>query len=354
MRFFLPGVFATLLSLLLIACDGSNAAPGPAGTPTDAATPTAKDIVASSTLVPPEPTHTTATSTPDTGCTDPYPDGAPYEPTPGEPLKLVPTGNPGPVSSDPYPYVAPRRDTDLERIVDTVLGEDSDRFSLVIKDLASGSGFQQAPERVFYAASLYKTWVMVEAFNQQASALLSWDETYVTTDYYESWGLNPGELQACESVTAMEAMLRMMGQTDNVAANMLLDRVGSVNTNRSLESLGMVTSGLLGDNSLPTTARDMALLLEAIHEGALGEGAGQEMLTLLKSEAINDRIPALLPAGNEVAHKTGNWENATHDAGIVFSAGATYLMVVLSDYGYTEPGAALTAELSRAVYDYYN
>ena len=52
--------------------------------------------------------------------------------------------------------------------------------------------------------------------------------------------------------------------------------------------------------------------------------------------------------------KTGNWEDATHDAGIVFSADATYIIVALTDFGYFDDGAMPIAELSLAVHDYYN
>jgi beta-lactamase class A len=78
------------------------------------------------------------------------------------------------------------------------------------------------------------------------------------------------------------------------------------------------------------------------------------MAGLLLSQTVNDRIPALLPAGTRVAHKTGNWSNATHDAGIVFSPAGSYVIVVLTDYGYNVDGASRIARLSRTVYDYYN
>jgi beta-lactamase class A len=51
-----------------------------------------------------------------------------------------------------------------------------------------------------------------------------------------------------------------------------------------------------------------------------------------------------------VAHKTGNWSNATHDAGIVYAPGATYVIAILSDKSYE---TELTAKVSRTVYEYY-
>ena len=57
------------------------------------------------------------------------------------------------------------------------------------------------------------------------------------------------------------------------------------------------------------------------------------------------------PAGTVVPHKNGNQVNATHDTGVVVSPDATYVAVVLSDYGFTEGGASRIARISRDVYD---
>jgi beta-lactamase class A len=245
-------------------------------------------------------------------------------------------------------------DPALERVVrDNIKGEE-EHFAVVVKDLADGSGVAIAPDRVFYAASLFKTWVMLEAINQRDAGLLSFDETYLVSDYYFGLSLNSGEAGACEPVSLGDAISRMLSYSDNVAANVLFDRVGAGNMNTSLTGLGLATSGFI-DGSLPTNAADMALLLEAIARGgAVSPAASNEMLSLLTSESIDDRVPALLPGGTQVAHKTGSWESATHDAAVVFSPAAEYVIVVLTDYGYTDNAAERIARLSRAIYDHHN
>ncbi len=287
-------------------------------------------------------------------CPDPYPQGAPHEPEPGEPIRLRPTGSPPALQAyHPMPF---ERDGALERVVRRSVGEERERFAVVVKNLADGRGALLAPDRKLYAASLFKVWVMLEAYHQESAGLLDFQESYVVSDYYGGeFGLNPGELAVCERVTLGEALAAMIGVSDNVAANMLLDRVGSGNVNAMLSGLGLAVSGVPVDGSLPTTAAEMALLLEAIaRRSAIGEEASEEMLALLQTQGIDDRLPALLPAGTAVAHKTGNWASATHDAGIVFSPEATYVIVVLTDFGFDEDGATPIARLSRAVYDYYN
>ncbi len=346
-------LLSAVVVLLAFACSsGSPSVVAPIRTlttvPGATPAPTQRSEVASSTLVPP-----VRTITAEPPCNDPYVDGAPYVPTPGFPIHLLPQGEHSPLEA--YDVEPPVHDARLQQVVVTSLGDEADRVAVVIKNLDDGSGIMLDPDRDFYAASLYKTWVMLEAFNQQDAALLDWHELYIVSEYYESFGLNLGELQACDVVTLGDVLDRMMGRTDNVAANILLERVGAGNINRTLRSLGLSVTGFVDEERLPTTAREMALLLEAIYEGeAINEAASEQMLEALGTESIDDRIPALLPPGTQVAHKTGNWKDATHDAGIVLSEDATYIIVVLTDFGYFDDGATLIAELSLAVHDYYN
>jgi beta-lactamase class A len=83
---------------------------------------------------------------------------------------------------------------------------------------------------------------------------------------------------------------------------------------------------------------------------AVGRKADGEMIAVLKRQKFNDGIPAGLPSGVAVAHKTGNITRIHHDAGIVY-ARRPYAIVILVR-GIQEPkeSAALIAALSRIVY----
>ncbi len=55
------------------------------------------------------------------------------------------------------------------------------------------------------------------------------------------------------------------------------------------------------------------------------------MLAILEAQEFNELIPAGLPPGTRVAHKTGSITGIVHDAAIVFPAGrAPYVLVVLT------------------------
>jgi beta-lactamase class A len=77
------------------------------------------------------------------------------------------------------------------------------------------------------------------------------------------------------------------------------------------------------------------------------------MLAILARQEFNEGIPAGVPPGTRVAHKTG-WvgEVVYHDAAIVYPAhGAAYVLTVLTG-GIKEDSVAhnLVADLSRMVY----
>ncbi len=78
------------------------------------------------------------------------------------------------------------------------------------------------------------------------------------------------------------------------------------------------------------------------------------MRHILLRQEFNDRIPAGLPPGTPVAHKTGEITAVAHDAAIVYPEGrAPYVLVVLTR-GVRDPkiSAVLAADISRLVYEH--
>jgi len=340
----------------IFACSVSASTQHPAAAPSPppmTSTPTATTTFAPTRTLTPAPGPTAGAATLPDRCPDPYPDGVPYAVSPGQTIHLRPTGVPQPIARyEPVPLVS---DPALETVIRNALGQDIDHYGVVVKRLDDGAGAAINPGGVYYAASLFKVWVMVEAFQQEAGGLLSPDEQYVVSDYYAGLSLNPDEVALCSHVTAEEALQAMMRVSDNVAANMMLERVGTANTNNMLRQFGLAVSGVQNGGDVYTTANGMELVLEAIaRHQAVSPEASDEMLALLASETLDSRIPALLPPGTRIAHKTGSWDNATNDAGIAYSPNATYVIVVLSDLGYDADADSEIAGLSRAVYEYFN
>jgi beta-lactamase class A len=344
---------ALLLAACGVAIDEPIEEDGPAMTPTPRST---------AEVVRPTPGASGSPSAPSTEI-----DPSCLELTPDEPVangtQLLPDGSlrpPGP-APDPPPFQPLPFATDqaLGSRIRNVLGQDIESYAVVVKNLADGSGVSINADRSFYAASIFKVTVMFEVFHLRSLGLLSFDERLLVTPYYAGFDLGTLPVEVCQTLGIGEALAYMMSVSDNASAVLLQDRVGAGNVNRAMAALGLKSTRLL-EEDLPVTAGDMALLLEAIARGeAVDEAASQEMVNLLTSEEIDNGLRVALPEGALVAHKTGNWSNATHDVGIVYSPasassaepGATYVIAILSDRAYE---TALIQEVSRVVWEYYN
>ncbi len=281
-------------------------------------------------------------------------------PAPAPPIRIAhaieipplpsPTTARSPAPSPP----ARRADPTLEGRIRDRLGANASHYAVVIENLGDGRRVAIDSDRVFYAASLFKIEVMYEIFRQREVGILNFGEEYVASDYYSSFDLGPHLVAPCARVSVRDLLAAMMSVSDNVAAVMLQDRAGAGNVNDAMMALGLGQTRLKEDGSLPATAGDMARLVDAIARGeAVSRDASKEMADLMATEELDDRIPAELPDGTRVEHKTANWDNATHDAGIVHGKKGTYVMVLMSDRGSGGDDARVEADIARIAFDYF-
>ena len=135
--------------------------------------------------------------------------------------------------------------------------------------------------------------------------------------------------------------------------------------NRTMRSLGAqriqvlrgVEDGKAFERGLnnTTTARDLAIILQAIEEGrAASPAATREMLAILLAQEFNEKIPAGLPPGTRVAHKTGEITAVSHDAAIVFLSGRRPYVLVVLTRGIADgnKSSKLIADLSALIYEH--
>ncbi len=122
---------------------------------------------------------------------------------------------------------------------------------------------------------------------------------------------------------------------------------------------------------IQTTAEDIGILFSMIYYCAQGQGGTllavyaeqvsqsecQELLNYLSQNKIGSLIEEGVPQETAVAHRHG-WISDTHgDAGIVFSPGASYVIVQIlyqPDWLEWAVSSPLLAEISRATYNFFN
>jgi beta-lactamase class A len=164
----------------------------------------------------------------------------------------------------------------------------------------------------------------------------------------------------------IDTLMRLMiTRSSNFATNTLITLVGAPAVTATMRSLGAsriqvlrgVEDGKAFDKGLNNTitARDLATILRAIEEGkAASPDATREMREILLAQEFNERIPAGLPSGVRVAHKTGDITAIAHDAAIVYPPGRKPYVLVVLTRGITESKRSdkLIADLSTLIYEH--
>ncbi len=210
--------------------------------------------------------------------------------------------------------------------------------SVEVVDPRSAARFAWDEDRVVPAASLYKLGVMIEAYREDASGLISLDLT--TVDILDDdMGDDDYITPPGTTLVVRDAVERMITLSDNSSARALVRTLDAHRINDTLAGLGLrntkINTGLPpAEQTAPyntTTARDVMRLFLAMYRGtAVSAAASEDMLTVLARQQVNDRLPAGLPDGTVIAHKTGDLDGVAHDAGLIYTPAGPRIAVVLA------------------------
>jgi beta-lactamase class A len=225
-------------------------------------------------------------------------------------------------------------DPELLAAVEQALGEAVDHFGVVVVRLSDGKSAELNPHQVYYAASLFKLPILYEAAREISAGTLDVDSRLQLTeeDLNEDLG-TLGEVDIGEDGTVLvsEALRAMVTLSDNTSAVALFHRLGGAVIDATLRGVGIEMTSV-NTEELPTTASDMARIMEVIVRGeGLSDAATEMARSLLLAQGTRTGIPAGIPRGVAVGNKTGNWEGVTHDVAFVEAPGGTYVITVLSD-----------------------
>jgi beta-lactamase class A len=269
----------------------------------------------------------------------------------------VPVATEPEATAEPTPsvvaFTAPSATWDdprLEQIVEHALAPYQGSYAVVVTRLSDGRSAAYRADEVFYAASTFKLAVLYEAERRLSEGLLSLDDRLQLTDgdYAEDLG-TAAELNtdAAGTISIGDALFAMITISDNTTAVALLHRFGGGAIDATLTGLGLRQTSV-NTEELPTTANDMALLMQALLTGPeLSTDAHAHARALLVQQETREGVPSVLPEGVASGNKTGTWPGSTHDVAFVDAPGGVYVIAVLTDGSWDwQP----IADVSAAVY----
>lgn len=245
-------------------------------------------------------------------------------------------------------------------------------------DLETGQSVSINEDSVFHAASTMKIPVMIEVLRRAQSGAFALDQGVLLVNQFASivdgspYSMDPSEdsdsalyARVGERVPVRDLMRRMITRSSNLATNQLIALVGADRVTSTARTLGanrmQVLRGVEDQKAFDrgmintTTSADLSALLSAIERGqALSPASSDEMRDILLAQEHNDKIPAGLPPGTRVAHKTGEITAVSHDAAVVYPSNRKpYILVVLTKgLRDSKASGALIADISRLVYSH--
>jgi beta-lactamase class A len=255
-----------------------------------------------------------------------------------------------------------------------------------LKHLRTGASAQRHGDVIVPSASTRKIAIMMTALKAVHDGKLALDQP-VTIDakYQDNDSGTFQHLQPGFTIQFRDALVMMIIVSDNTCTGTVVDMLGLDQINAFSRSIGM--RGTTHRYGLPpkldrdhaveatnaTTPADIGMLLDLILQGTRDAEVAARLgctpklcqlgLDILSWQKLSWRLPAYLPYGTKVAHKTGRGTQGrnNNDAGIIFQGDQPrFILSVFTEHvplampnglpGYTVAGQHI-ARLCRTCYD---
>ena len=236
-----------------------------------------------------------------------------------------------------------------------------------IADLETGAEFHYHADRWFHAASTIKVAILVGVFGAIfRGELLPQSRVHVRNRFLSAYDGSPYRVrldrdanpdvhrEVGRTLRVSELADAMITTSSNLATNLLLDLVGLDVLQRTLDGFGLegidLRRGVEDEKAFQAgisnriTANGLVGLLRLIgEERAFSPELSRQMVNVLLGQQFNSGIPAGLPRGARVAHKTGEISTIAHDAGLVYLPNRRpYALAVLTEWEPSTTGRSAT------------
>ena len=253
----------------------------------------------------------------------------------------------------------------LERNIPGRINNFNGIAGIVIKDLKRGYALSVNENIPLPSASLVKIPIMAACFYAASEGKINLKSYLMLKSNTKVTGSGILKNYPAGTQVTIEKLIHIMiAESDNTASNMLIELLGFDYLNDTFKKLGLNNSNIVrkmmdfqsrrqGRENY-TTAADMAYILEQMYRGKfLNRETSLKCIDILKDQRMHDRIPARLPSGTPVAHKTGLERGICHDVGIIFTPKGDILICALTRHK-SKTSRAAKNFISYVAQDAYN
>lgn len=252
-------------------------------------------------------------------------------------------------------------------------------IAVALHDLETGFDLRYNEHRWFHAASTIKVPILLGAFAAiDRGELLPHSRVHVRNRFLSIVENIPFRVESDRDANSVvhnaigkmmrvdELAYHMITTSSNLATNLLLGVIGPDAVNQTLRELDVdegielrrgVEDELAFEKDINNrvTAEGLLRILVMLAEGkAFSPALSRRMMDILHGQEFNQGIPARLPKGARVAHKTGEISTVAHDAGVVYlPKRKPYVLVILTEWDAAATGRSRTiAAISHAIFEF--
>ena len=251
-------------------------------------------------------------------------------------------------------------------------------IAVALHDSETGFELHYHADRWFHAASTIKVPILLGVFAAiDRGELLPHSRVHVRNRFLSVVEDIPFRVESSRDSNAAvhnaigkmmrvdELAYHMITTSSNLATNLLLGVIGPASVNETLRELH-VDDGIelkrgvedelafeKGINNM-VTANGLLRILVMLADGkAFSPALSRRMMDILHGQEFNQGIPARLPKGARVAHKTGEISTVAHDAGVVYlPKRKPYALVILTEWDPSATARSRTiAAISQTIYE---
>lgn len=266
----------------------------------------------------------------------------------------------------------------LNRIIEISQKAELKAISVAFYDYESALHFSYQGDRLFHAASTFKAAVLFALLKAAEAGPTRLDDRLQVRNRFSSivdgspYRIDrEGDGDAAthraigRALPLLELARMMIVRSSNLATNLLVDyltveriqqtlseaAINGLHVRRGVEDAAAFQAGINNETTAEGLVRLFRLFAEEEH---LTREHREQALEIFFAQEFNTMIPAKLPDGVKVAHKTGEISTHAHDAGIVFPPDRKpYVVAVLTETSpATERRNRVIADISAAVYRY--
>jgi beta-lactamase class A len=257
---------------------------------------------------------------------------------------------------------------EIAATIDALVSKEPGVYGVVLMRPDGSVLYSRNGNMPFVSASLYKLILLADICREIDDGELEPDtQLYIDPEYFaerDGWDAYFDPSYAETYTTVQEAMYAAGAFSSNVAAKALLTETSTEDLNATATDLGLTGTFLftdpektpawppIADNDTSstdannarqlvlsyatdgkvnlTTPMDMAHYFSLLMNGEVYNERVSAMITaILHEQMIDDRFPALLPAGTEMVHKTGNLDHVVHDVGVIYAPAGPVILAAL-------------------------